>query len=974
MYHGSGDARSAQPSRETFAGFDPEATARTVLARLRKLHDAYAPGMPLERTPPPDFLASAMSDPILERERLFMAGWLHWLNEEPAVGEPLLAEAMRLCREQNARDALAESAYWCGRMRLLLGRPEALTEFESVLRTLGGSPRATAWFVDLLGRAGCIDRAEQVWKSVRGNRRVLGCVEGPLLEARMLLRRGEWTPAERVLAEEIPTNGVVWVERLLLLAWITASQTQADKAREMLRQAREGPYPLAALRNWTTKIEQRLGGEAAAEERVPPALADYLRGQQLRREGRKEEASAGYRSALHSPPAQPFARYGLACLEQEDAAALLASQPGLFLAVRCRMRLTLQRFCRREATAAEFLETLRQAEFSGYEDAAVEPFRRLALALQAPSVDANGVRALAANACADAAGRNAFRVALELAIRRLSDAEGRELLGEWMKRADVTEELRSQVERQLLRLQPAELLRFILNEGNSSAARLWVAAQRLDPSAVDSESWREEVRQLHSLPRWKGLAQALLVQEAAQRGEVETVVALLDDVDAWRGLRTPPRFVLRAVERVLAAQPHHPAWGRGLARWLQLWDLTSIATKLKMHARMTPRSGDTAEPPDGVAPAPWFLYQAARALGRDDALEALAFTRRALAVDPDLASVPDAEAVRAALPQLQRRARAQALAGAGQSAGTLMDVVDALAETADGAAVLDALDAGDVPLARLRLETLSERPDLSPRLAHHLALLMQRAARSQEEGDDSANAVNDWRRAWRCWMRFLAASEEDKRRILFDYLLEQHRHRINDLLARNCVDAARRYAQLVRALPALAQEIAGTLRDDLAGRIERFREELATDYLLTTREAMRFGVVPEGWRADYEKGLTYLRRLLSLERDDARLLAALVEICNDWFLDLYHQRDAALLRTQLERFTPFALQLARRIDERPGDLPARAALSDFWKFRGFLVADAEQKAALYREALRFNPANTNVRDLLDECNSEREKS
>src|SRR5262249_32934480 len=135
------------------------------------------------------------------------------------------------------------------------------------------------------------------------------------------------------------------------------------------------------------------------------------------------------------------------------------------------------------------------------------------------------------------------------------------------------------------------------------------------------------------------------------------------------------------------------------------------------------------------------------------------------------------------------------------------------------------------------------------------------------------------------------------------------------------------------------------------------------------REAMRYGSIPEGWRADYEKGLGYLRRLLSLDRDNPRLLAALLEICNDWFLDLYHQGNAVALRAQVERFTPFALQLARRIDERPGDLPARAVLADFWKFRGFIAADRESKVALYREALRFNSANNNVRDLLAELES-----
>jgi hypothetical protein len=146
--------------------------------------------------------------------------------------------------------------------------------------------------------------------------------------------------------------------------------------------------------------------------------------------------------------------------------------------------------------------------------------------------------------------------------------------------------------------------------------------------------------------------------------------------------------------------------------------------------------------------------------------------------------------------------------------------------------------------------------------------------------------------------------------------------------------------------------------------VARFREELATAYLLATREAMRYGAIPEGWRADYEKGLAHLRRLLSLDRDNVRLLTALVEVCDEWFLDLYNAGAAPALREQVGRYTPFALQLARLVGERPGELSARVALADFYKFRGFLAAEASAKVALYREALRFNPANDNVRDLL----------
>src|SRR5690348_2313888 len=289
MDHGAGDSGSTPRSLDTSADLSSEAKALAFLAHIRKLLDAYVPGMPIERTPLPDVLAAPLSDASLERERLFALGWLHWLNDSPAAAEPLLAEAMRRAREANAVEALAESAYWCARVRLLLDRAEALAEFESVLRTLGGSPQATAWFVDLLGRAGRVDRAEQVWKSVRGNRRVIGCAEGPLLEARMLLRRGERAPAERLLTEAMPTSGVVWVEERLLLAWIAASQKQPDKARDLLRQAREGPYPAAALQAWTERVEERIGGErggAVDTEQVPVAFHAFLKGQRARREGR----------------------------------------------------------------------------------------------------------------------------------------------------------------------------------------------------------------------------------------------------------------------------------------------------------------------------------------------------------------------------------------------------------------------------------------------------------------------------------------------------------------------------------------------------------------------------------------------------------------------------------------------------------------------------------------------------------------
>ena len=107
-------------------------------------------------------------------------------------------------------------------------------------------------------------------------------------------------------------------------------------------------------------------------------------------------------------------------------------------------------------------------------------------------------------------------------------------------------------------------------------------------------------------------------------------------------------------------------------------------------------------------------------------------------------------------------------------------------------------------------------------------------------------------------------------------------------------------------------------------------------------------------------------RLLSLDKGNVRLLTALVETCNDYFHDCYDNEDASRLLRAVECHTPHAQKLALLADRRQADLAARAALADFYKFRGFVAGDRARAAALYREALRFNPGNDNVRNLLAE--------
>src|SRR5262249_21358291 len=101
----------------------------------------------------------------------------------------------------------------------------------------------------------------------------------------------------------------------------------------------------------------------------------------------------------------------------------------------------------------------------------------------------------------------------------------------------------------------------------SPAAALRQAARDLAAGPV-GEPRRERVRGARGDRALRPLAQALLLAEAARGGDADAVAGLLGELDAWRGFRSgPPRFVLQALEALVAAQPGHPAW-RCLPRWV----------------------------------------------------------------------------------------------------------------------------------------------------------------------------------------------------------------------------------------------------------------------------------------------------------------------------------------------------------------------------------------------------------------------
>lgn len=963
----AGNTVAARQLLEAQPHLDLDAAALLALCWVRQVLSDRPHGACVDAPVLQNALALPFAEPRLEGERQFALGWLHWLAGDFTAAEARLDAAVAILLPEQAA---SEAGYWRARVRLALGHDGAVAEYEALIRRLPADPKTTCYFVDLLWCDGQHARAESVWRAVRGNRKVTACDEAPLLEARSLLYHGETAAAERLLVEATPRGGTRQVERELLLAWVAAAQPRTGEAVERLHQAEAGPFPSAVVASWRRSLELR-AGEPGTEEQWPvagPKFAGWVAGQRARSEGRSGEARIALRACLNVAPLQIFARYALACIGEGDLAAVLTGQPGWFLAVRCRFQQALARFCRREASPAELLDALHQAESAGYRPSGADHYRRLAHVLKQRTPHADDLRRLIDSAAGEAepARRNLLGAAFE-AARLLPSSEAVPLLQLAASREPT---LQAAAERELLRRQVRERSAFptgaesiaslVPDDSLAPLLRLWQAAQGLARGPDDVAAWRQQVKSLCGERRLRGLAQALLTQEAAQRGDVATLAALLDEMEAWQGLAAPPRFVVAALVAVLDTPAAQGRLRGPLGRWLALWDTEALGPAgraLTLHAGVRPGQAGVDEPPRGVPAGAWCRHQAALALTRGQAREALAWLDRA---PPDEPATDDGPL----RTELRRLARAEGLAGVMRMGPeqelapprALAGTVAALEAISEGAELLNRIDQGDFTAAREALAALADHRDLPPNLAHSLAVIAHRTACFLDDHDRLNEAALWWRRAWLQWGRVLPWGRADHP--LVRHLIDLQKRRIAGLLARDAVAAARQRWDLLRLLP-----------EDQA---ERVREELLLEGVAAAREAAQQGNVPAGWRADHEKGIALLARWASLAPDDVRVLTALVEACNDWFLDCYNNEDVRRLVEGVERFTPVALRLARKVADRPGELTARAALAEFTKVRGFIAPERDQKMALFREALAFDPSNENVQQLLAEVEGPRE--
>src|SRR5262249_1222874 len=244
------DADYAKSGALLESAMDADASALRSMSAVRRVQSVGETHHNLNLDTIQDSLGTTLSTPQLEGERLFIRGWLSWLDGAFANAAGFLAESVHIHRDNQESSARTEAAYWLARVRIQLRQKDAIAQYEEELRTLGGLPQSVAWFADLLWRARLPDRAQQVWKTVRGNPRIAACDDSFLIDARFHLHRAELDRADQGRASAAPRGGVLKVERLLYLALTKLKRQRLNEAAEFIHQAKRGPYPASALQKW----------------------------------------------------------------------------------------------------------------------------------------------------------------------------------------------------------------------------------------------------------------------------------------------------------------------------------------------------------------------------------------------------------------------------------------------------------------------------------------------------------------------------------------------------------------------------------------------------------------------------------------------------------------------------------------------------------------------------------------------------
>ncbi|MEV6907218.1 hypothetical protein [Amycolatopsis sp. NPDC051071] len=243
----------------------------------------------------------------------------------------------------------------------------------------------------------------------------------------------------------------------------------------------------------------------------------------------------------------------------------------------------------------------------------------------------------------------------------------------------------------------------------------------------------------------------------------------------------------------------------------------------------------------------------------------------------------------------------------------------------------------------------------------------------------------------RFWARCRDEVRDDERRLRAEVmreLLAAHAVRGRRALADGDEDAARRHLGFLAGCDDVTA-VQGTLAEfglPFPGGVDpqRFAEVAAIaretfdgwvgDVIAAAREVVAdpaaIARLPEGISADYEGGIAAMKPFLRLDVPVRTVLQTVLGWYNEWAMAVYHREEMAELADLTEAAAPVARALEPLCDKGKAMDPANQTLSRHLMLRGFGLRDPAKARSRYREALAWDPGNSNAETLLADAADE----
>lgn len=134
-----------------------------------------------------------------------------------------------------------------------------------------------------------------------------------------------------------------------------------------------------------------------------------------------------------------------------------------------------------------------------------------------------------------------------------------------------------------------------------------------------------------------------------------------------------------------------------------------------------------------------------------------------------------------------------------------------------------------------------------------------------------------------------------------------------------------------------------------------------------TSDAEAIKALPEGIRKNYDGGIQHLKAFILMDIPNIRVFRKSLEWYNEWCYDLYVTSKMDQVKELMKPAIEIADVLITMCTKGNAYTPENQALSQHFLFRGFTSDDPENALSDYEEALAWNVANENAKQLLGDA-------